>query len=308
MSEARVVSQANSHPTDEPRSNNGDSVHIAGYRDPDGEVTLHAFVDGKEVKSFEHIVDPGAGYPYPLSEWRKNLRELEVADMPDAVKTILIGYYVNAEDRYTQDDMYPARDMQPRVRDLDALDPALWINNGIADPDDANDDKGATDRAVLIEQPEVVEHWICNNTVRAGWALAALKAYAARKQGQLYQMPPELREHDEASHARPFLPVDVLTPEAAAVITYRQHVGGCYFTDTVAELLGALRHLADAKDIIIAEPIDEDTPHLHATLAQLINDIRDASTAAWSGALALTFDLLSEEAYESYLSEVASSR
>lgn len=290
-----------------PNSTQNDSQHdavqvrVAGYRDPDGDTELTVFVNGVPVNPVIDIIDPGRSGPYPLSEWREQLYDLETADGPDAWKQAMVAFYLRAEQgSYVYNDTQTARDMQPGINAIDRLDPALWIDNRIAVPDPEDETSGMRYR--LICSPLTPDQWVYNNTVRAGWALAAVCAYHGWKTGHVYELPAELAERDE-KHGVEFMPA--LGAEdgalAAAVTAYRQHVSASTLGELTTDLLGDLRHLADAKNIVLAA--SDDAP-LYTTMHRLITHLRKAFATTWKEATEMDFDDMRHTAYRRYVEEI----
>lgn len=141
-------------------------VEISGYRDPDGDVTLTVIVNGTKIDNvLIDIADPGAGYPYPLSEWRENMFRAWLTGASPTWTAAAEQYYRMAEDRYTLDDTMPAKDMQPGVA-VAQLDIEAWSGDGKLRYGDGR---------------EAAEH---DNTLRAAWALTAvLAAHDAMRDG-----------------------------------------------------------------------------------------------------------------------------
>lgn len=273
-------------------------IEIAGYRDPDDEVTTQTFVNGEPiVVDRETVVDPGAGYPYDLSEWRRNTFEVGQGDGSPAWKRAVITYYQWAEGKYTRNDMTPAVNMETSVTAVDQFTITEWIGEAEFPTDGML--TGASSGDDLAR----------DNTLRAGWALFAVQAYHAltRRQRMLDGLrdPHRIAPATAAEHSA----------AATAVGAYAQltspNASIENLPNLVADLLSNLHHLADAFEIELAWPLTEEeaaADDAHATLAGLIADLGRAYPV-WIAAHPeltdpRTFAQVHETAYERYVEEV----
>jgi hypothetical protein len=257
------------------------------------------FVNGTKVDAHIHIVDPGRGYPYSLAEWRSRASAIGWGAGSDAWKRAVIGWYIDAEEAYTTNDLTTAADAQPGVDDIELLDPAVWIGDGELIAAEAG--------------PELV----ADNTIQAGWALFAVKAFhhclstGERMEGvrdPARLVPQTVRLHEPASHAVASfgqLTMPIAGPGQLPMVTQ--------------DLLTDLHHLADAKNISLAMPPEpgQSPVALHTLMAGLVAHLRITSPA-WAEAMRTdstgpydprnlaNFPELLEAAYQRYQAEVTS--
>lgn len=225
-------------------------IEIAGYHDPDDEITLTVFLDGTR---YDHalidITDPGAGYPYPLSEWRTNSFHAAGAGGSPAWTAQVLDNLAAAEERgYTTDDTTPARNPQPDITDLTQLDPARWRGDGTCRSTGEQDD---------------TEH---DNTLRAGQALTALLAY------------------HHATHQPADQPADQVTAATAARQAYHDATASTdrALGELLTDLLADIRHLADAVHVNLDYPPSPTDPEPRTTLGALLTALRHAAQTAWA--------------------------
>jgi hypothetical protein len=278
-------------------------IEIAGYRDPDGEVYIDTFANGQPAAVIrEDIVDPGAGYPYPLSEWRRNIFDVGRGPGSPAWKRAMINNYHFAEDKYTENDMLPAQDREPEVTAVDQFTVERWIGDG-----------------KLILEPDNKAEIFANNTIRAGQALFAVQAYHAMRQRQ------NLLDGLRDPHRIAPVTSTQYAAAAAAVGAYAQltapNASVENLPNLVMDLLADMQHLADAKDVELAAPLDNsdgttsdgttsaNTVHeLQITMVSLRDDLLRAYPV-WVGvtdelATSYNIDKIDITAYGRYMEEV----
>jgi hypothetical protein len=264
-------------------------VEIAGYRDPDGDVTLRVFVNGVETTPVVDIVDPGKSGPCKLSEWREHLLPLENSTGSPQWRKAVVEFHYDAEDcGHTTEDRTTATNPQPGVSDLTRLDPGLWIGSG-----------------ELADKPVTVEQVAANYTTRAGWALFAVLAHHSRTAfgHRMFGLRDPYR----------LVPITGTYPAAAeAVAGYAQLTSpGARIEELVVvlrDLLSDLRHLADARGIALAAPIDDQSPELARAIHTLIADpawVQGAAEDATAPNVVFPeFHEINHSAYARYLEEV----
>lgn len=92
----------------------GYGVEVAGYRAPDGEVTIEVFLDGVLLKHpLVDIVDPGRGSPYSRRAWRANAAAVAHVGGSPAWVSRMQEFYGDAEERYTIDDLPSYTEAEP---------------------------------------------------------------------------------------------------------------------------------------------------------------------------------------------------
>lgn len=231
-------------------------IEIAGYRDPDGEVDLAVFVDGKLVTpDIVDIVDPGRGYT--IQDWAEQIRHADTIPGASAAWAARIRQYYDQgeESEYVVAANYAAMDAEPGTPEAE-LNPTVWIGEGLTEID--------TPGAGLV----------LNNTARAGLALRAVQASAslgAEVSGQLMRA---------TAAVAAYLDVD-LDIRTAPGDHNAEHLA-----DVVADLLADLMHLADARNVDIGGYAPQDpAATLHPQVTLLITALRAACTQEWEAAL-----------------------
>lgn len=274
----------------------GPRVEVAAYRDPDDLTVIEVFVNGIKVDAHTDVVDPGRGYPYALTEWRSRASGIGWGAGSDAWKRAVIGWYIHAEDDYTTNDMTTAADAQPGVEDIELLDPNMWVGDGV------------------LSAAQAGPGLVADNTIQAGWALFAVKAFHHRLSA--HEQMPGLRDP-----AR-LVPVTVRLYEAAndAVGAYAQltmpGAGPGDLPAAVRDLLTDLHHLADAKNICLAMPPEPGRPValdtlIHGLVAHLriagpawAEGLRNDPTGPYEPGELANFPELLEAAYRRYQNDV----
>lgn len=221
-------------------------IEIAGYRDPDGEITLAVFLNGVQVQNvLTWIADPGTVTPYPLSQWRAEARHATQADGTPAWTAQVIDFYTLAEKNHTIDDTHPATDAQPDVTAVADFDPQKW------DGDHESRNTG---------EPADIVH---DNTRHAGFALAAVTAAHRAIQAGATNTGTAGATRLAYAHAVGY----VDTASLSIILTD-------LFTD--------LRHLADARSLDLDQQPHSDSPELRTVIEAMLTALRHAAETTWA--------------------------
>jgi hypothetical protein len=240
-------------------------VEVAGYRDPDGGVTLTLFLNGEPVEPDAlAIVDLGKVPPYTLEE-----RVAVDGATPAWVAAVREHYQSGADAGYAIPANFSAVDPQDLAVDH-LLDPDVWIGEGV---------QGATQGPGLVR----------DNTARAGQALRAVLATA--------DLDPECPAEECARHAlAAYLDVEADSWSPEDNIQLAAQIG---------DLLSDVVHLSDARGLDIGgePPTEPNRTLLFFAVRRLNLALYEVCNNQWRPLLAEPWDEIVGSALRRYQEE-----